>query len=87
MAVANESDDERVHKLESVNYELRMALKECREQLERLEDLLARSEQDNDPHKALEEKEGGPRTVALTGTAFALGTVGYFPKGCWPFSQ
>lgn len=49
--MANESDDERVHKLESVNYELRMALKECREQLERLEDLLARSGQDNDPPK------------------------------------
>ena len=43
------SDDERVHKLESVNYELRIALKECREQLERLERLLAKSEQDNRP--------------------------------------
>ena len=47
--VATESDDDRVHRLESVNYELRVALKECREQLERLERLLARSDQDNAP--------------------------------------
>ena len=47
--VSEKSDDERVHKLESVNYELRMALKECREGLERLEKLLGRSEQDNRP--------------------------------------
>lgn len=47
--MTDKSDDERVHKLESVNYELRMALRECREQLQRLERLLERSEQDNRP--------------------------------------
>ena len=47
--VANKSDDERVHKLENVNYELRVALKECREQLERLEKLIQRSERGRPP--------------------------------------
>ena len=47
--MANKSDDERVHKLENVNYELRVALKECREQLERLEKLIQRSERGRPP--------------------------------------
>ena len=45
----SKSDDERVLKLESVNYELRVALRECRDQLERLEKLLELSEQDGQP--------------------------------------
>ena len=45
----SKSDDERVPKLESVNYELRVALRECRDQLERLEKLPEFSEQDGQP--------------------------------------
>ena len=47
--MSDKPDDDRVNKLESVNYELRMALEECREQLQRLERMLERSEQDNQP--------------------------------------
>jgi hypothetical protein len=47
--VSGKSEDNCVQKLENVNYELRKALKECREQLQRLERLLNRSEQDNGP--------------------------------------
>lgn len=43
--MASKSDDERVLKLDSVNYELRVALRECRDQLERLEKFLELSEQ------------------------------------------
>lgn len=46
-----EDNDNRVHKSESANYELRMALKQCREQLDRLEELLLLSKQDNRPSK------------------------------------
>jgi hypothetical protein len=46
-----ESNDNRVNKSKSANYELRMALKQCREQLERLEELLLLSKQDNRPSK------------------------------------
>ena len=45
----SKSDDERVLNLESVNYELRVALRECRDQLERLEKLLELTEQDGQP--------------------------------------
>lgn len=45
------SNDNRVHKSEGANYELRMALKQCREQLERLEELLVLSKQDNRPSR------------------------------------
>ena len=44
MGVTGKSDDQRVQKLESVNRELRVALDECREQLERLEKMLERTE-------------------------------------------
>lgn len=43
--MASKSDHERVLKLDSVNYELRVALRECRDQLERLEKFLELSEQ------------------------------------------
>ena len=45
----SKSDDERVLKLESVNYELRVAFRECRDQLERFEKLLELSEQGGQP--------------------------------------
>ena len=44
VGVTGKSDDQRVQKLESVNRELRVALDECREQLERLEKMLERTE-------------------------------------------
>jgi hypothetical protein len=47
--VPAKSDDEGVLKLESVNYELRVALRECRDQLERVEKFLELSEQDGQP--------------------------------------
>ena len=45
--MTTETNDNHAHKSEIPNYELRLALKQCREQLDRLEKLLLLSKQDN----------------------------------------
>jgi len=49
--VTSENSDDRVRKLGNANYDLRMALRKCREQLDRIEELLLLSKQDNQPSK------------------------------------
>ena len=44
--MTREKNDEQVSRLEGINCELRLALGECREQLERLEGLMRQSKQD-----------------------------------------
>jgi hypothetical protein len=49
--VTSENSDDRVRRLGNANYDLRMALRQCREQLDRIEELLLLSKQDNQPNK------------------------------------
>ena len=44
----NGGDDERIRRLDRTNNELRAALAECREKLNRLEEVLKQTGQDND---------------------------------------
>ena len=49
--MTSENSDDRVRRLGNANYDLRMALRQCREQLDRIEELLLLSKQDNQPNK------------------------------------
>lgn len=49
--MTSENSDDRVRRLGNANYDLRMALRQCREQLDRIEELLLLSKRDNQPSK------------------------------------
>ncbi len=49
--MTSENSDDRVRKLGNANYNLRMALRKCRERLDQIEELLLLSKQDNQASK------------------------------------